>query len=123
VDGASELFGNSTPLLSGGIAHHGFQALFELDLRTGGNNNGYIDPGDEVYRRLQLWRDANQDGMSAPNELRSLSQAGITAIQVSYRVRASRDEYNNWLRFWSVAYRGDIIVEAVDVFFIYEEED
>lgn len=123
VDGASELFGDSTPLLSGETAHHGFQALFELDTRSGGNNNGYIDPGDSVYPRLLLWRDANQDGVSAPGELTSLTAAGITAIDVSYRVRALRDANDNWLRFWSAAYLGNQRIEAVDVFFLFEERD
>lgn len=123
VDGASELFGNSTPLLSGETANNGFQALFELDLRTGGNHNGYIDPGDDVYRRLRLWRDRNQDGKSTAAELTSLSEAGVTAIEVTYRVRAQRDGNNNWLRFLSAAYRGGRRIEAVDVFFIYEVDD
>lgn len=123
IDGASELFGNSTPLLSGEIARNGFQVLFELDIRTGGNQNGFIDPGDSIYPRLLLWRDLNHDGISSRDELISLREAGVTAIEVAYRVKAHRDIHDNWLRFWGAAYGGDRRIEAVDVFFQIEERD
>ena len=122
IDGGEELFGDVTPLIAGEIAHHGFQALTELDLRTG-NGNGFIDAGDQIFPRLMLWRDIDHDGYSDAGELTSLQAAGIVAIEVAYRVRAVYDEANNWLRYWSAAYEGDRRVEAVDVFFQFDQRD
>lgn len=121
VDGGAELFGDATPMANGLTARNGFQALFEFDIRTGGNHNGFIDPGDAIYSRLLLWRDRNQDGVSTHDEIRTLQSAGVVAIEVSYRVRALRDENDNWLRFWSAGYLGDRRFEVVDVFFRFEE--
>ncbi|HKU63746.1 MAG TPA: cadherin domain-containing protein [Rhizomicrobium sp.] len=44
------------------------------------NQNGLFDVGDERFAEFQVWRDANQDGVSTPDELKSLSDYDIQAI-------------------------------------------
>jgi hypothetical protein len=75
VDSAAELFGNFTRLASGERAANGFEALVELE-DASGVGNGVIDAADPVYHQLQLWVDANHNGVSEPNELSGLGSHG-----------------------------------------------
>lgn len=81
INGSSELFGDRT-LLSDGVtlASSGFEALGEYD----GNLDGVIDVNDAVYSDLRIWRDVNEDGVSASTELKSLMELGIVSIALSY---------------------------------------
>ena len=72
VDGVGELFG------SGGI--DGYDDLKTLDL----NNDGRIDAADPAFAELVVWRDINSDGVSTPDELLTLAQAGITRFNLAY---------------------------------------
>jgi hypothetical protein len=73
VDGAQEMFGNM-----GGHAD-GFAALAELDA----NGDGVVDAKDPAFGELTVWRDANRDGVSQANELRTLGEAGVKAIALA----------------------------------------
>ena len=76
INDGSELFGSSTVLAGGVRATDGYQALAELD----SNGDGLIDRLDTVFAQLRVWVDATSDGLSAPDELRSLEDWGITSI-------------------------------------------
>lgn len=92
IDDNSELFGDQT-----GFAH-GFLALAAHD----GNNDGVIDANDAVFADLIVWQDANGDGFSAASEMQSLTDVGITSIDVS---AASINETNEG---HSVLWRSDV---------------
>jgi Ca2+-binding RTX toxin-like protein len=47
------------------------------------NANGFLDAGDDRFDEFLVWRDANQDGISQTEELRSLSEAGVQQINLS----------------------------------------
>jgi Ca2+-binding RTX toxin-like protein len=47
------------------------------------NANGFIDAGDERFADFRVWQDVNQDGISAPGELKALSEAGIAEINLT----------------------------------------
>lgn len=68
IDGIGELFG------SGRI--DGFTELAQHD----SNGDGKIDAQDADWAKLQVWQDANGDGISQAGELKSISALGITAI-------------------------------------------
>jgi len=124
VDDGGELFGNHTPLFGGSPADHGFQALAEFDApEHGGNGDGYIDAGDQIYPSLRLWWDASHDGRSAADELWTLDQVGVIRIELRYRTVGKRDKHGNLLRHKARAWldTGDSVkrIDAVDVFFIY----
>jgi len=74
IDNNSELFGNQT-----GHAN-GFLALAAHD----GNADGVIDANDAVFADLIAWRDMNGDGFSAESEMVSLTDVGITSIDLAY---------------------------------------
>jgi Ca2+-binding RTX toxin-like protein len=47
------------------------------------NENGFFDRLDADFARFQVWRDANQDGVSQAGELFSLDELQITAINLT----------------------------------------
>ena len=73
IDGARELFGNST---NGRSYSDGFAALAELD----SNHDGRLDGKDPAFAELVVWRDKNRDGQSSPDELSTLRSVGIRAL-------------------------------------------
>lgn len=86
ISSGEELFGNATPLASGGRATNGFQALSELDLpEFGGNGDGAVSRQDSGFRELCVWRDANRDGMSQAQEIRSLSTTSVVSIELGFQ--------------------------------------
>jgi len=48
------------------------------------NENGLFDSGDERFGEFQIWRDANQDGVSQSEELQTLAQAGIAQVNLTF---------------------------------------
>jgi hypothetical protein len=110
IDSGRELFGDRTPMHSGATAANGFEALAEFDTEAaGGNDNGYIDPGDRIWTSLRLWVDRNHDGLSQPEELSTLSNAGLTAISLDYKLNQRRDRYGNQFRYRGFAIGTDSI--------------
>ncbi len=91
IDNGSELFGNQTPLRSGGVAANGFAALASWD----DNVDGRIDANDLLWYGLRVWRDRNGDGMSTPEEVAFLDDLGITAINTAYINSSTIDAHGN----------------------------
>ncbi|CAO3420103.1 hypothetical protein [Azospirillum doebereinerae] len=46
------------------------------------DRNGVFDRHDAEWRRFAVWQDLNQDGVGMADEVRSLDEAGITAINL-----------------------------------------
>lgn len=63
IDSGRELFGVDTLKRNGQFASQGFEALADLDV----NGDGQITSADAAWAQLQVWRDANQDGISHPH--------------------------------------------------------
>lgn len=78
IDSGAELFGDATPLSTGGIAGDGFEAVADLDE----NSDGVLDANDAVWQDLRIWQDANQDGINQEGELKTLFDAGVASINV-----------------------------------------
>lgn len=102
VDDGSELFGNATPQSNPplGSDRNGFRALSEFDqLENGGNANGKISGADAIFASLRLWQDSNHNGYSEADELESLSEYGITSIELNYKLSKKIDESGNKFRY------------------------
>jgi len=76
INNGKELFGDQTILKSGTKAANGFQALADLD----DNKDGKIDANDSAFGQLKVWRDFDGDGYSSIDELYTLNELGITAL-------------------------------------------
>ncbi|MDE5946006.1 MAG: hypothetical protein K2G63_01670, partial [Oscillospiraceae bacterium] len=79
ITNGGELFGDQVDI-GGRLSNSGFEALAVLDT----NNNGIIDAGDEQFNNLRVWIDANHNGISENNELKTLSELGIVSIGLDY---------------------------------------
>jgi hypothetical protein len=78
INHGGELFGEGTALADGSKAKDGYQALAALD----SNLDGLIDANDAVFGSLQVWTDANGNGITDAGELKSLASLGITSISL-----------------------------------------
>jgi hypothetical protein len=70
-----------SPRFQNGYYSSSMDALFSLDT----NADNVVDLDDAQFRDLMLWVDQDQDGISQPNELRSLDEEGL----VSFNLNAS----------------------------------
>lgn len=103
IDNGAELFGSVTPLLAGGHAANGFQALASYD----SDGNGVIDARDPIFAHLFLWFDRDHDGRTGPGELSSLAELGITSLSVHVHWTGRRDANRNVLRYEAVFRQGN----------------
>ncbi|WP_107667251.1 FG-GAP-like repeat-containing protein [Cyanothece sp. BG0011] len=68
----SEYFNDGSPT-------SGLDALATLD----SNQNGIISATDTQFNQILVWQDINQDGISQPDELKTLTDHGITSINLN----------------------------------------
>ena len=104
IDDGTELFGEATILHSGVRAANGYAAMADLDE----NHDGYLDEHDGMFRKLVVWFDRNQDGISQPSELFKLSDLGITRLSVKYdnvaeskKIQSAGMPEGNWVVYKS----------------------
>lgn len=99
IDDGSEVFGDSTPQPES-THPNGFAALAVFDREEeGGNEDGEISREDAVYSRLQLWQDRNHNGISESEELYSLPELGVRAIELDYKESRRVDEFGNEFKY------------------------
>jgi hypothetical protein len=104
IDDFSELFGDQTPQppLTPGQHRNGFRALAVYDLpENGGNGDGWISREDAIFDQLRVWVDLNHDGISQPGELFTLTEVGIAAMSLDYKLSQLTDANGNMFRFRS----------------------
>lgn len=89
IDNASELFGEyfKGDVLGPKTFKNGFAALESYDF----NKDKMIDARDQGFAELRLWFDRNQNGVSEPQELVSLTSVGIKSLGLAFRDNRSND--------------------------------
>src|SRR6187399_1507940 len=122
VDDGAELFGVGTPLvLEGRNAPNGFVGLAQYDSRQlGGNDDGLITEADAIWPQLRIWLDANADGVSTSDEMRSLKSFDLRALETIPKMRKYIDAAGNVIPYWAWAMQQRQPGRAlmVDVFFV-----
>ena len=88
IDNGGELFGDQVILKDGSKSESGFEALAELD----DNGDGIIDNKDSAFANLRVWIDANHNGKSESNELKTLNETGIVSISLEHSEVSFVDE-------------------------------
>jgi hypothetical protein len=84
IESSSELFTNDNH-------DNAFEQLKELDRDRRGKRDMKISSKDRAYKKLVLWNDANGDGISQKSEMRSLKKAGVSHINLRYKLEGIRN--------------------------------
>jgi hypothetical protein len=109
IDNVKELFGDLTQQNGDPMnrPNNGFNALRYFDESlNGGNEDGLIDWHDNVYNSLRIWVDANHNGVSEANELRTMQTAGVDSIDLNYYESQLADVWDNRFKYKSQAWSG-----------------
>ena len=118
IDNGNELFGNHTISntrfkYTNNKATNGYEALKAYDL----NGDNVIDSKDEIYDKLLLWKDSNQNAITDKGELIKLKDSGIVSIDLNYK-NTSIDEKGNTIKQSStVTFEDGSTTIANDVWF------
>lgn len=75
---------------NGTKAANGFEALKEYDE----NKDGVIDAKDNIYNTLSLWQDTDSDGITDAGELHTLSELGVTSINLNATTTTTYEDQN-----------------------------
>ena len=101
IDNGNELFGNHTisntrfgeQEANNDTSINGYEALKAYDL----NGDNVIDSKDEIYDKLLLWKDSNQNAITDKGELIKLKDSGIVSIDLNYK-NTNNYENNNVIK-------------------------
>jgi hypothetical protein len=119
IDNGNELFGNYTKDAIGAYSDNGFDALVQYDT----NKDGVIDSNDDIYSVLQVWQDANNDGITNVGELYSLSELGVASINLSYVTIDALEERNSIFQTSTFTTTGGDTQIINDVWFDTDAQD
>jgi hypothetical protein len=59
------------------------------------DGDGVINAADQAFASLQVWKDADGDGVTDAGELLSLEQAGVASLKVAYTNGSTTDAQGN----------------------------
>jgi len=90
------------------------------------NRNGFLDVADENFNEFRVWQDTNQDGISDAGELKTLTDAGISHINLTLNLTEENAENtdDNIIHGTTEFIRTDGTIGTVgDIFMAYEPSD
>jgi len=94
IDRGAELFGDFTPQPPSSNKN-GFLALAQFD----SNRDGVIDSRDAVFESLRLWQDKNHNGISELDELHTLVELNVKALELDFKESKRVDEFGNEFKY------------------------
>jgi hypothetical protein len=111
INDGSELFGDYTPLADGTLAKDGFQALRALD----SNADGLFTAKDDLFDLVQVWVDANRDGVTDAGELFGLKELGVQSINLNAQASERTENGNHYGLIATFTREDGSSAEIVDV--------
>ena len=103
IDNGTELFGDSTPLSTGGNAADGFAALVDQDT----NHDGLVNAQDANWNELRVWKDANGDAITDAGELHTLDELNIVGFHTTKTEHTSNLANGNQIEDLGSYIKGD----------------
>jgi hypothetical protein len=104
VLGADEMFADTTLGPDMKYAKQGFAALEKYD----DNKDQLITADDVIFHELRLWKDLNHDGIVQENELSTLQEQKIVALDLRYQTQyREADAYGNQSLYKSIVIMED----------------
>ncbi|MFN3303976.1 MAG: hypothetical protein ACK44A_09670, partial [Roseateles sp.] len=79
-----------TVLADGSRAKDGYAAMAALD----SNGDGKLDAADAAFKQLQVWVDADKDGVTDSGELKNLADLGIANLSLHSTASTAVDNGN-----------------------------
>lgn len=110
IDSHAELFGTET--------RNGFLFLKEYDT----NADNAITSADTGFNDLRVWKDTNTNGVNDDGELHTLSNLGITSINLNYSPTTGTIAGND-IRYTSTFTQGGNTRTIVDTWFSYDNSN
>jgi hypothetical protein len=90
INDGRELFGNGTRMADGSLAKDGYAAMSALD----SNGDGKLDAKDTDFAQLQVWVDADSDGVTDSGELKSLDSLRIASLDLQAQTSSAVNNGN-----------------------------
>ena len=119
ITSGAEMFGDHTVMSNGEVARDGFAALADLD----SNSDGVFDAQDSLFDSVQVWVDANRNGISEAGELFGLKELNVASIDLGAQA-TDRTENGNFYGLTSSFSRTDgSTAEIVDVWLTSSAEE
>lgn len=82
-------------LPTGGVTDLQALSIFDQMTELGGNQDGVLSSADDVWDELRVWQDLNSNGEADDGELKTLSEWGITQINLAYDDGTAYDDNSN----------------------------
>ncbi|OOF55208.1 hypothetical protein BKK56_07150 [Rodentibacter genomosp. 2] len=116
INSGEELFGENPKDPS---INDGFEALSLLD----SNKDLIFDKNDVMWSKLEIWKDANSDGITQIGELFSLDSIGIVSIELNAKSSEHIDSNGNLHKLISkVNWQNSQQTDITDVWFRQNKE-
>jgi len=105
---AEDLFGDES--VTGRAVQTGYEDLALLDE----NGDGHVNTEDSQFLNLQIWQDANSDGIAQAGELKSLYKEGVTDLNTEAMGGAVQGEDASVIQEGSLFTKVDGLILAKD---------
>ena len=119
ITSSKQLFGANLEYDGKKYGTNGFEALIAIagkNCRSNDLKERFVGPWDSQYHNLlKVWIDKNRNGIAEPEEIKSLADAGVAAIDACYTAKhGMKDSYGNETELRSLIVKQSTITATED---------